>query len=63
MIKLMKETLAEKKGREELSSERREIMVGQLKLLEGMVMSDKSSISSGLKNLDEEKLTFPKKKN
>lgn len=58
MIKLRKETLAGKKGRSKLSSQRKLIMEKELTLLQELLMKDKSDIPSSLKNLDEGNLIF-----
>ena len=60
MIKLRKETLAGKKGRGELSSQRKPIMEKELTILQELLMKDKSDITSSLKNLDEGNLIFPR---
>ena len=60
MIKLRKETLVGKKGRGELSNQRKPIMERELEILQELLMKDKSDISSSLKNLDEGNLTFPR---
>lgn len=58
MIKLRKETLAGKKGRSKLSSQRKLIMEKELTLLQELLMKDKSDIPSSLKNLDDGNLIF-----
>ena len=60
MIKLRKETLQQKKGRGKVSSERRPVMEKEMDVLNALVMKDKSSLSSSLKNLDEGNLIFPR---
>lgn len=60
MIKLRKETLQQKKGRGKVSSERRPVMEKEMDVLNTLVMKDKSSLSSSLKNLDEGNLIFPR---
>ena len=60
MIKLRKETLAGKKGRGDLSKQRKPVMEQELEILQQLVMKDKSDISSSLKNLDEGNLVFPR---
>ena len=60
MIKLRKETLAGKKGRGDLSTQRKPVMEQELEILQQLVMKDKSDISSSLKNLDEGNLVFPR---
>lgn len=62
MIKLRKETLAGKKGRSKLSSQRKLIMEKELTLLQELLMKDKSDFPSSLKNLDEGNLIFHKLK-
>ena len=59
MIKLWKETLPGKKGRGDLSKQRKPVMEQELEILQQLVMKDKSDISPGLKNLDEGNLVFP----
>jgi len=59
MLKLRKETLQQKKGRGRVSTERRPVMEKEMDVLNALVMKDKSSISSSLKNLDEGNLIFP----
>ena len=58
MVKLRKETA--KKGRGKVSSERRPVMEKEMDVLNALVMKDKSSLSSSLKNLDEGNLIFPR---
>ena len=53
MIKLREETLAEKKGRGELSGKRKPIMTKKIQILRELLMKDKSSIPGSLKTLDE----------
>ena len=60
MIKLQEETLAQKKGRGELSNERKPIMEKELQILRELVMKDKSSIPESLKTPDEGNLKFPR---
>ena len=60
MIKLRKETLAGKKGRGDLSKQRKPVMEQELQILKHLVRKDKSDISSSLKNLDEGNLVFPR---
>ena len=60
MIKLRKETLAGKKGRGELSKQRKPVMEKELEILQELLMKDKSDLSSGLENLDEGNLFFPR---
>ena len=60
MIKLRRETLAGKKGRGDLSKQRKPVMEKELEILQQLVMKDKSTISSSLKNLDEGNLLFPR---
>ena len=60
MIKLREETLAQKKGRGELSDERKPIMEKELRIFRELVMKDKSSITESLKTLDEGNLKFPR---
>ena len=60
MIKLRKETLAGKKGRGDLSKQRKPVMEQELEILQQLVMKDKSAISSSLKNLDEGNVVFPR---
>ena len=58
MLKLRKETLQQKKGRERVSSERRPVMENEMDVLNALVMKDKSSISSSLKTWMKEILFF-----
>lgn len=60
MIKLREETLAGKKGRAELSDERKPVMTKELQILRELVMKDKSNIPESLKTLDEGNLKFPR---
>lgn len=60
MIKLREETLAGKKGRGELSDERKPVMTKELQILRELVMKDKSNIPESLKTLDEGNLKFPR---
>ena len=60
MIKLREETLAGKKGRGELSGERKPVMTKELQILRELVMKDKSNIPESLKTLDEGNLKFPR---
>ena len=60
MIKLWRETLAGKKGRGDLSKQRKPVMEKELEILQELIMKDKSTIFSSLKNLDEGNPHFPK---
>ena len=60
MIKFRKDTLQQKRGRGKVSTERRPVMEKELDLLNTLIMTDKSSISQSLKNLDEGNLLFPR---
>ena len=60
MIKLREETLAGKKGRGELSGERKPVMTKELQILRELLMKDKSNIPESLKTLDEGNLKFPR---
>ena len=50
----------QKRGRGKVSSERRPVMEKEMDVLNALVMKDKSSLSSSLKNLDEGNLIFPR---
>ena len=60
MIKLREEALAGKKGRGELSDERKPVMTKELQILRELVMKDKSNTPESLKTLDEGNLKFPR---
>ena len=60
MIKLRKETLAGKKGRGDLSKQRKPGMEQELEILQQLVIKDKSEISSSLKNLHAGNPVFPR---
>ena len=60
MIELREETLAGKKGRGELSGERKPVMTKELQILRELLMKDKSNIPESLKTLDEGNLKFPR---
>ena len=60
MMKLLRETLQQKKGRGKVLSELRGIMELELDLLPDLTLKDKSSPQHSLMNLDEENLIFPR---
>ena len=60
MMKLLRETRQQKKGRGKVSSELRGIMELELDLLPDLTLKDKSSPQHSLMNLDEENLIFPR---
>ena len=60
MIRLHKETLADKSMRAKPSEKKRIVMEKELVLQNALVLKDKANISSHLKNLDEGNLTFPR---
>ena len=60
MMKLLRETLQQKKGRGKVSSELRGIMELKLDLLPDLTLKDKSSPQHSLMNLDEGNLIFPR---
>ena len=60
MVTVKTETLNEKTGRGRLTRKRRTLMEQELKLLECLIMKDKSKIPQTLRNLDEGNLKFPK---
>lgn len=60
MIKLREETLEGKKGRGELSDQRKPIMTKELQILREPLLKDKRNIAASLKTLDEGNLKFPK---
>ena len=60
MMKLLRETLQQKKGRGKVSSELRGIMELELDLLPDLTLKDKSSPQHSLMNLDEGNLIFPR---
>ena len=57
MMKLLRETLQQKKGRGKVSSELMEL---ELDLLPDLALKDKSSPQHSLMNLDEGNLIFPR---
>ena len=60
MIKLREEMLEGKKGRGELSNQRKPIMTKELQILHELLLKDKTNIPASLKTLDEGNLKFPK---
>lgn len=60
MIKLREETLEGKKGRGELSDQRKPIMTKELQILRELLLKNKTNIPASLKTLDEGNLKFPK---
>lgn len=61
-VRLRRDTLNGKRGRrQDLSDQSKVSMKKELEILDKLIMIDKSGISVGLKNLDEGRLTFPRK--